>query len=337
MDEQFEKNLNDKVQESYEIKTKPEAILSAYHAREKKKSSASYKIPFYGALGALGCAVVALAFVLPKALTPSSTVPTSSDLAYSVSELSVSPLKNDKDTLAYEISSLYPLLKKQQASVSSLKRALPQQANTNGTSFAQVVNEYEEIQNPVRQSFNGVADTLAILDGSYTGNYGTYDHQMVIPDIGTLIFSATSSSGSWSKLTGELMDEEDTEYRLSGINETTAESSGMVLRLTGEDEGEYAVVKQNTKSGVFYFSFDLFEEGETEYHFSIRRLETGNHLPFIVCEYFEKDAFESTIFRVLENTSDQYTVTLPTFGKFLLSYNGSQRIYTNNGTTITKN
>lgn len=52
MDEQFEKDLNKKAVESYEIKTSASSILSAYHAKQDEKKRHSYKTPFFVAIGA---------------------------------------------------------------------------------------------------------------------------------------------------------------------------------------------------------------------------------------------------------------------------------------------
>ena len=104
MDEHFEKRLNEKVLNSYAVKTKAEDILSAYHAKEKAKRRPSYKVPFFSALGVLICAIVALAVVIPLGLSD-KTAPSTSSLD-SLSDINVSPLKSKEGTLAYEVTSV---------------------------------------------------------------------------------------------------------------------------------------------------------------------------------------------------------------------------------------
>jgi hypothetical protein len=335
MDEQFEKDLNKKAVESYEIKTSASSILSAYHAKqEAQKPSKSYRTPFFIAIGAFSCAAIALAVVVPMAFRPATSVPSASLIENSVTELQVSPLKNQKDTLAYEVSSLYPLLKRASATSAVEGMARPLLAYSAPT-FAGVVDSYETLQAQVRSSFEGDEESLTLTEGTFVGNNGTYTSKMVIPDAGTLLFSTVAESGVWKSLKGELLDDEETEYTVIGTAQDSAGQKGLFLRLQSTEEaGDYALVNENTNNGRFYFTFDLFEEYRLETHFSIRLMANGS-LPYIHAEYVEEDE-TAAAFGILRQSASLYSITQAGFGQFLLSYQNTQRIYTFNGNTITK-
>lgn len=338
MDEQFEKDLNKKAVESYEIKTSASSILSAYHAKqdEKKPVRKSYKAPFFVAIGAFSCAAIALAIVIPMALKPNTIVPSSSLIETSTNEIQTSPLKNQKDTLAYEVSSLYPLLKKAKTTTAAEGAVRPLLNAYNAPTFAQVVNSYETLQAQVRSSFEGDEESLSLETGSFAHNGVSYTSRMVIPEAGTLLFNTVNEGNVWKSLKGELVDEEETEYTVIGSAQDSAGQKGLFLRLDSTDEkGNYALVNENTNNGLFYFTFDLFEEYRLETHFSIRLLETQEHLSYIRVEYYEEDE-EGAAFGVLRRSASLYEISKAGFGKLLLSYNNSQRIYIYNGNEITK-
>jgi hypothetical protein len=333
MDEQFEKKLNDSVQESSApIKTTADQILSAYHEKEKEKKHRSYKAPFFGALGALACAVVALAVLIPNAFAKGTPGVSSIGDDVAVSEISVSPLKNDHDVLGYEVAALYPLVSgKNSTSVAGLFGL-----NSSLSPFAQAVENYEAIEAPIRSTFLGAGESLTLESVSYSGSYGTYTNKLSIPAVGDLYFNATSYGGRWSVLTGELVDG-SVVRRFEGAQKSNdSGSSAFGLKLYENENGDYALVEQNESQGRFYFSFQFFNGYQLTTSLSLRLMRADGDYPFIIANHFSSSDYATTTFKVLAASSNLYTLYGTGLGKISLLYQNSQRIYTNNGITITK-
>jgi|LAHS01.1.fsa_nt_gb hypothetical protein len=334
MDEQFEKDLNKKAVESYEIKTSASSILSAYHAKQDEKKRHSYKTPFFVAMGAFGCAAIALAVVIPMALKPNTIVPSSSLIETSLNDLPTSPLKTQKDALGYEVASLYPLLKKTTtATTEGLRR--PLRAHSSAPTFQSVVDSYEMLQSPVRNAFEGSEISFTVETASYTWNGETYDQKIVLPEEEILYFSSVIQNNVWRSVRGVIVDEDEVEYQMSGTAQDALGKEGFSLRLQNvEEAGEFALMSQNTTVGVFAFSYNVFKDYQLESHFSIRLLQSEQHY-YAHVEYYEEDETAST-YGVLRNDSTHYIINKAGFGQFLLSYQNNQRIYTYNGNSITK-
>jgi hypothetical protein len=333
MDEQFEKKLNDSVQASaHPVSTSADEILSAYHAKAKEKKAHSYKAPFFGALGALACAVVALAILIPTSFQKANPGTSSSvNEDFSLSEIELSPLASDQDVLGYEIAALYPLTQEKASS-----QAAPLFANGSSAAFAKAVDSYETVQAPIRSTFLGQGESLSLESVSYTGTYGSYTSKLTIPEVGSLYFNATSLNGRWNVLTGELVSGSDVQ-RFEGAKRGTASgTSALGLKLYGSEEGNYSIVEQNESEGRFAFSFQLFSSYQLTSSFSLRLMKADNKYPFIIAKAFSASAYVTTTFKVLEADTDLYSIYGTGLGKISLSYKNSQRIYTNNGITITK-
>jgi hypothetical protein len=334
MDEQFEKDLNKKATESYEIKTSASSILLAYHAKQDEKKRHSYKTPFFVAMGAFGCAAIALAVVIPMALKPSNIVPSSSLIETSLNDLPTSPLKTQKDALGYEVASLYPLLKKTTTpTTEGLHR--PARAYSSTPTFQAVVDAYEMLQSPVRNAFEGSEISFTLEAASYTWNGETYDQKIVFSEEEALYFATITQNNVWKSVRGVLVDEDEVEYRMSGTAQDTTGKNGFSLRLQSvEEAGEFAIMSQNVTQGVFAFTYNVFEDYQLESHFLIRLLQSEQHY-YAHVEYYEDDETAST-YGVLRNDSTHYIITKAGFGQLLLSYQNTKRIYTYNGSSITK-
>jgi hypothetical protein len=333
MDEQFEKDLNKKATESYEIKTSASSILSAYHAKQDEKKHHSYKTPFFVMAGAFTCAAIALAFVIPLALKPSNVVPSSSLIETSINDLPTSPLKTQKDALGYEVASLYPLLKKTTSATEGLHR--PLRAHSSAPTFAGVVDSYERLQNSVRNALEGSEISFTVVAASYTWTGETYDQKIVFPEEEILYFSTVIQNNVWKSVRGVIVDEDEVEYQMSGTAQDTSGKTGFSIRLQSvEEAGEFALMSQNLTEGVFAFSYNVFEDYQLESHFSIRLLQSEQHY-YAHVEYYEDDETAAT-YGVLRNDSTHYVINKAGFGQFLLSYQNTQRIYTYNGSSITK-
>lgn len=332
MDEQFEKKLNEDVQASaHPITTNAADILSAYHAKEQKKKPSSYKAPFYGALGALACAVVALAILLPTTFKKQTEGASSLNEDISVSDIEVSPLKNDQDVLGYEMAALYPLVKP-----TSTKGRLAAYLSASQSLFEATVEAYETLQAPIRSTFLGKGEALSVESGSYSGTYGTYVSKMVLPEVGELYFNAVSLKGRWSVLTGELSADGEVR-RFEGAQRSTDSSKSMFgLKLFGSDEGDYSIVEQNENQGHFSFAFQLFNSYQLTSSLSLRLMRANGDYPFILANAFSSATYETTTFKVLAVETNLYSLYTSGISKISLSYENSQRIYKYNGITITK-
>jgi hypothetical protein len=333
MDEQFEKKLNDSVQNSsMPIKTSADQILSAYHEKEKEKKHHSYKAPFFGALGALACAVVALAVLIPNAFTKQTPGVSSINDNIVTSEISVSPLKNDQDVLGYEVAALYPLVSgKNSPSVAGLY-----QASSSLTPFAEAVESYETIEAPIRSTFLGAGESLTLESVSYSGSYGTYTNKLNIPAVGDLYFNATSLSGRWSVLSGELVDGSQVRRFEGAQRSNDSGTSAFGLKLYENEIGDYALVEQNENQGRFFFSFQFFTSYQLTSSLSLRLMRADGDYPFILANHFSASDYTTATFKVLAVDTNQYSLYGAGVGKISLLYKNSQRIYTNNGITITK-
>ena len=337
MDEQFEKQLNESVLSSaHPAETKAEAILSAYHTRREAKKPSSYKVPFFGALGAFGCAVVALGFLIPASLSGSVSTSSIPSDNFVLKDIPTSPLQKDSDVLGYEVSILYPLFaaKKTSSPTLSIQRA---QNSNKKESFSSIVDTYETVENPVRSTFLCEGGALSVESVSYQGQYATYENKMAFSSGGTLYFNATSLNGRWSQLSGELVDQESKVWRLEGAQRSNDDSSSALgIKLFGAEQGEYALVEQNQNEGRFYFSFQLFSSYQLSSSLSLRRMNTDSDSPFIIVKAFSSTDYETASFRVLEEADDRYAIYGTSIGKISLSYENSQRTYQYNGTTIVK-
>jgi len=333
MDEKFEKKLNDSVQNSpMPIKTSADQILSAYREKEKEKKHHSYKAPFFGALGALACAVVALAVLIPSAFTKQTPGVSSINDDIVGSEITISPLKNDRDILGYEVAALYPLVSgKNSPSVAGLY-----QSSSSLTPFAEAVESYEGIEAPIRSTFLGVGESLTLESVDYSGNYGTYTNKMSIPAVGDLYFNATLLGERWNVLKGELVDG-SLVRRFEGAQRSNDKGkSAFGLKLYENETGDYALVEQNENQGRFFFSFQFFVSYQLTSSLSLRLLRADGDYPFIIANRFSASDYTTTTFKVLAATTNQYSLYHSGISKISLLYKNSQRIYTNNGITITR-
>lgn len=337
MDEQFEKKLNEKVQSSYEIKTSAADILSAYHAKEKAKKPFNYKVPFYASLGALACAAIALAIVLPLSLGKSPSAPATSSLG-SFNDINVSPLKSKEGTLAYEVTSVYPLLKrlglqKPPAKVPSF--AFDEDKEDEEESFESFVEGYEKVQAPVRDSFLGRSADLSATEGSFTGKNGTYDYQVVIPEIGTLLYSLDKTYRNWSSFSGEVSDSETT-YSLEGRSISTNGVENLTLKLYDAEDNDYVRVEQNKNKSTFFFSYSVFEDDILSYTFSLSLLQLNATTPAVALTYYLAEETQGGSLQIVWLSSDAYQIYGGGFDKILLTYKNNQRIYTYSTYVITE-
>lgn len=338
MDEQFEKQLNDKVQNSYEIKTSAEDILSAYHAKQNAKKPFNYKVPFFASLGTLACAAVALAIVLPLNLSKTTSTPSVSSLG-SLADINVSPLKSKEGTLAYEVSSVYPLLKRlglQKAPAKVPSFGMKEEKEDVEDRFESFVEGYEKVQAPVRDSFLGTSADLTAKQGSFVGKNGTYDYQVVIPEVGTLLYSLDKSLGNWSKFSGEVSDSEKT-YSVEGRTITTNGVENLTLKLFDNEDNDFVSVEQNKNKSTFFFSYSIFEDGLLSYTFSLSLLQLNSTTPMIALTYYLADDAKGGSLQIVWESKDIYQIYGEGFSKILLNYKNGQRIYTYLSYVITEN
>ena len=150
MDPKFEKHLNETVKGSYQIKTTSQDILSKRAMKQPQKTP-FYKRGFYLMTIALSATVIALAIYIPLSLRSTPTTSLNSlDPISSIGEIEVSPLKDDASSLAYEVRSLYPLIKKE-TSTESLHPSFQYWSDLTQDVFSDVINSYEEIQAPIHE------------------------------------------------------------------------------------------------------------------------------------------------------------------------------------------
>jgi len=328
MDEQFEKQLSEKVQNSYEVKTSAEDILCDYHAKQKAKKPFNYKVPFFASLGTLACAAVALAIVLPLSFGKTTLTPDASSLG-SLTDINVSPLKSKEGTLAYEVSSVYPLLKRLGLQKIPAKSPfLEFQDKKEGVEerFESFVESYEKVQSPVRDGFLGTSADLTANEGSFVGKNGTYDYQVVIPEVGTLLYSLDKSLGNWSKFSGEVSDNEKT-YSLEGRTITTNGRENLTLKLYDSEDNDYVNVEQDKNKSIFFFSYSVFEDGLLSYTFSMSLLQLNSTTPSIVLTYYLADDAKGGTLQIVWKNRNVYQIYGEGFAKILLTYQSNQRIY----------
>lgn len=339
MDEQFEKDLNKKAAESYEIKTSASSILSAYHAKQEAKKTASYKRPFFVAATAFGCATIALAVYIPVSLRLQNN-PTTSDPTTSATEIGESPLKDDTATLAYEVTSLYPFLKKSAAPTPSARRQNATWVNTwTNSAFSQAVDAYDEIESPIHEAFALKNENAGVLTGVFAGaNGGVFTYKMDLLDVGTFLFntSSSSSSGHWNTLEGELSGADGLLYTVEGSAREGKKRSDLSLYLYDESKANYCFVQQDSTSGVFFFSYQLFTSSQLAYTLTIRLLSAQDVARFVLAQYYDASISSGGTYRVLPEGEEVYSLYGTGLGKILLSYNNNVRTYKFGTITITK-
>lgn len=336
MDDKFEQNLNDQVKSSYTVKTTANEILSAYHAQKKTRS---YKVPFYSALGAFGCAAIALAVILPMALkTPTTPVVSQDSLAGSISEIPVSPLTGQQDALSYEVSSLYPYLKKVKTPTAGAYLPAKRLAYTSDETavITHVVSAYEDVEAPIRDAFLGVNESLTVVTGTFVGIKDTYDSKIVLPEVGDLLFKVTYSKGAWESVVGELSDEDKELYTLTGRIISKNGYSNLMVTLKNEAEGDYCTVSQDTSKGKFFFSYTYFEDGELSLSYTLAMLQYNATTPVVVLNGYSPEDETSYAFRVLEVSHDEYSIYSILPKKISLTYINGERTYTYGSIVITE-
>lgn len=336
MDEKFESRLNDETKKSYEVKTTAGQILSAYEAKKEAKKAPSTKGWLIGGLSAFATAAVALAIFVPlylkkSGVEPSSTLPINSS---DFTDINVSPLKGQESTLTYEVTSLYPLLKQTKTLTSGglqARRSLlyEKDSDEEEEAFEAAVDSYEKVQAPVRESFLGSNESLTVESGSFSGVKGTYQYKIVLTDVGTLLYNATSVNDVWTSLTGELSDEGEVLYALEGKSVTTNGYQGFHLTLTGED-GFYCTVEQDTTKGAFVFSYNVYSDYHLEMAFTIHLQQWQHVTPAVVVDYYFQDDAVAGVFRVLKESQDVYGIYGTRLSKILLTYKNNERVYTYN-------
>jgi hypothetical protein len=351
MDEHFESNLKHEVKQSYQIKTTSQDILSAYHAQKEVKKSHSYKAPFYTALGAFACAAIALAIYIPISLNPKTPSVTSGDPIDSLSEINVSPLGTQEETLTYEASSLYPLLKKTQAlrnpTTGAKFLAAKQRANSDededeATSlsteerFEQRVDAYEKVEPSVYDAFNSNKETYTVSKGSFVYANVTYSYKSVLGETGTLYYNLTYTNAVWSTMAGVLVDGKEALYTLKGKNLATSGYNDIELSLLSSEDDLSVTVTQRQSQGVFYFSYSVFEDLKLEYTFSISLLQASSSSKAVVAKYYLADDSTSGTFRVLRDDSTHFSLYGDFFGKISLSYENNERVYSYGDYVITE-
>lgn len=350
MDEHFESNLKHEAKQSYQIKTTFQDILSAYHAQKEVKKSRSYKAPFYTALGAFACAAIALAIYIPISLNPKTPSVTSGDPIDSLSEINVSPLGTQEETLTYEASSLYPLLKKTQAlrnpttggKFLSAKRMAKSEEENETTSlsekerFEERVDAYEKVEPSVCDAFNSNKETYTVTKGSFVYANITYSYKSVLGTTGTLYYNLTYSNAAWSAMSGVLVDGKDTLYTLKGRNLATSGYNDIELSLLSNEDDLSVTVTQRQSQGVFYFSYSVFEDLKLEYTFSIALLQASSSNKAVVAKYYLADDSTSGTFRVLREDNTHFSIYGDFFGKISLSYENGERSYTYGSYVITE-
>jgi len=340
MDPKFEKQLNETVKGSYEIKTTSQDILSK-RAKTSVLKTPAYKRGFYIALAGFSCAVIALAIYVPLSLreTASTSSLTSVDPITSISEIDVSPLKDDASSLAYEVRSLYPLLKKE-TSVQGLRPSYLAWGSLSADAFQESVENYEEVQSPIHEAFAANNDNIKVLSGSFSGSDGTlYSNKMEFGNLGTLLFNDTpyASSTQWSSLSGELQDSANGIYGVKGTCRLNDQRNDMTLTLSSKTAGDYCVVSQDSTSNRFFFSYQVFQSNKLSYTLSLRLLKANGTNRFVLAQYYDALTFQEGTYRVLETSSEHYAIYGSVLGKILLSYENGQRTYTFNDETLTFN
>jgi hypothetical protein len=330
MADKFEQQLNSAAKGSYEVKTSAEAILSAYETKQKARPTHSYKKPFFVALSAFGAAVVALAIYIPFSLRKTeSTV----DLS-SYADLPASPLKTQKGALGYEVASVYPLLKRLKTSpqTASLMKPLQREEDDEESSsseeerFLSAVETYEKFEAPIHQAFVGGADDFVLTEGTFVGTKATYAYALSLPDEGTLLFNVDGTDSAWKSLTGEVQAEGEVAYLLSGTNLVQEGANNLQLTLTGE-EGFSCSVNQLTAKGKFFFSFDVYEDQQLDYAFTLSLGEYSSGLGAHASYYLGEDGVSGSL-DVLSEGSFVYGIYGLGLSKILLTYKNNERTYT---------
>jgi hypothetical protein len=339
MDPKFEKQLNETVKGSYQIKTTSQDILSKRAMKQPQKTP-FYKRGFYLMTIALSATVIALAIYVPLSLRSTPTTSLNSlDPISSIGEIEVSPLKDDASSLAYEVRSLYPLIKKE-TSTESLHPSFQYWNDLTQDVFSDVVSSYEEIQAPIHEAFAADNDNLKVYTGQFTGASGTlYSNKMDFGDVGTLLFNTTSYSNSsqWSSLTGELQDSSQTLYGVEGVCHLSDKRNDLTLTLRSKIAGDYCVVSQDSTSNRFFFSYQVFKANKLSYTLSLRLLNANGTSRFVSAQFYDASNFHEGTYRVLELSSEHYALYGTGLSKILLSYENGQRIYVYNGSTLTFN
>jgi hypothetical protein len=337
MDEQFDKQLKKAAQESYEVKTTANDVLSEYYKRQDEKKRHNYRVPFYSALAAFGAACLVLAIYVPLSLrkqTSSSSSINSSDF----NDVPVAPLKTQEKALAYEVKSLYPLLTKAQT-VAGFTEGLyypKQEANeAESEAFENVVESYENVESPIHQAFVGTDVTAVVETGSFVGQKATYQYKVEIEDVGSLLYNTVESAGVWQSLSGELVDDGESLYTISGTNTVTENVSALSLTLTGK-EGFYCTVEQNTTKGQFFLSYNVYASKKLKLAFSIQLQQWQHTKPAVVAKYYFASEEESGSFYVVKESTTEYNIYGTQFEKILLTYNTNERTYKYNDIVITE-
>jgi hypothetical protein len=331
MAEKFEQQLNEAAKGSYEVKTTSGAILSAYQERKPAPRTPSYKRPFFVALSAFGAAVVALAIYIPLSLRKGDS---SLNLS-SYSELSYSPLKTQKGTLGYEVASVYPLLKRLKTSVPAISHLKPLQReedeSENETSdseqerFEKTVETYEKFEAPIHQALKGGADDFVLTEGSFVGSQATYAYSLALPDEGALLFNVELDGSSWKSLSGEVSEEGEVAYLLTGTNSVVDGANSLHLTLTGE-EGFSCAVEQLTAKGKFFFSFSVYDEQQLDYAFTLALVQYENVLG-VHANYYLGEEGRSGSLSVIAEGSEVYGIYGTELSKILLTYKNNERHY----------
>lgn len=339
MDEQFDVKLKKKAQESYEVKTSANDVLSEYYKRQDmKKRHNNYRVPFYSALAAFGVACLVLAIYVPLSLRKTSSSSSSSINSSDFNDVPVAPLKTQEKALAYEVKSLYPLLTKAQM-VSGLSEGLSypkQEANeAENEAFENVVESYENVESPIHQAFVGTDLAVKIESGSFLGTKGTYQYAVELDDVGRLLYNTVESAGVWQSLTGELVDDGKTLYTLSGTNKVTESLNALSLTLTGK-EGFYCTVEQNVTKGQFFLSYNVYASMKLKLAFSIQLQQWQHTKPAVVAKYYFASEEESGSFYVVKESDTEYSIYGTPFAKILLTYNNSERTYKFDDIVITE-
>lgn len=324
MDPKVEEQLNQKVKASLVVKTTPEEILTKYRARQELPKKKNYRVPFFASLGALATACVAIAILLPFAL---KTNPTSSNEASSgLTEINVSPLKEQEGVLSYELTSVYPLLQKAQQSAG----LHPKYAylTYEKDAFEKVVDSYENIEPSIREVFLGKNEDPVVQSGSFSGVSGTYTYKVELEDVGDLLYNVVKENTVWKSLAGELAGEDGRNYTLSGTNAVTPSgNSNLHLSITGSN-GYSAQIEQNTNKGLFFFSYNVYVSNRLSLAFSLSLQQYQKTNPAVISHYYFADEDESGTFTVIKNSQTVYRINGAGFSDILLTYKNAERIYT---------
>ncbi|MCH4228824.1 MAG: hypothetical protein LKF75_03915 [Bacilli bacterium] len=342
MDDKFESNLKDGLKSSYEIKTSAQDILSKYHEETAKaKPVKSYRVPFYSALGACAALLVAFAIYIPVSHN-APAVESSSEPIGSLSDINVSPLKNQAATFTYEVSSLYPLLKKSQAlsSASNLSNAKHVYKENDSDDddgknedifykrFEEEVDAYEIMESSVRDAFFSSDENYDVYEGSFVTDNGTYAYRSDLGEMGMLYFNVTFSGEVWKSLSGEIVEDDESTYFLTGANVTTDGYEDLEVILTSSDDEHKVSVSQKKSKGLFYFSYNIFEEGKLTTTFSTALLEEDGITPIVEAKYYLLEDNSGGYFHVKKESETIYGIYGIFVGKISLSYNNGERTYT---------